>query len=103
MGLIQHAEQLDHRNRDKITKFYKRFLTSEFGHEKSMSVESEGDLSTLIRMLDSCGLVNQSWKSQRGYVLADQIQVINENTITLSGYLKGSCVNPNQIVHITGF
>ncbi len=54
-------------------------------------------------MLDSCGLESQSWKKQRGYFLADQVELVGQNSISISGYLKGACVNANQIVHITGF
>lgn len=62
----------------------------------------EGQLGTLMRVLDSCSLGNQSWKGHRGYLLADQVEVLNGN-LAISGFLKGSCVNANQLAHLTGF
>jgi hypothetical protein len=59
-------------------------------------------MSTLFRVLDSCSLVNQFWKSQRGYILADEITVDN-GSVSISGFLKGSCINSNQIAHLTAF
>lgn len=65
-------------------------------------MQNNNDISSLLRILDSCSLVNQHWKNQRGYLLADEISVNNEYT-TISGFLKGSCINSNQIAHLTGF
>lgn len=35
-------------------------------------------------------------------MLADQVEVLNGN-LAVSGFLKGNCVNANQLVHLTGF
>lgn len=45
----------------------------------------------------------QPWKKDRGYLLADSVEVDSEGKVVVSGYLKGSCVNSNQVVHVTGF
>lgn len=60
------------------------------------------EMATLLRVVDSCSLSNQHWKSQRGYLLADEVAVSNNN-VTISGFLKGSCINSNQIAHLTAF
>lgn len=67
-----------------------------------MSLQSNNDISTLFRTFDSCGLVSQAWKKDRGYLLADQVQVNEQGSIVVSGFVKGSCINANQLVHITG-
>ena len=35
--------------------------------------------------------------------MADQVEVNAEGNVAISGFVKGSCVNPNQLVHVTGF
>jgi hypothetical protein len=35
--------------------------------------------------------------------LADQIETGQNGSIVVSGFLKGNCINANQIVHVTGF
>jgi len=102
IGLIQHIEKIEPKHQDKIIKFYKRFLTSEFNESKSVTLQSNNDIVNLFRTLDSCGLVAQSWKTDRGYILADQAEVNAEGNVTVFGFLKGSCINPNQLVHVTG-
>jgi hypothetical protein len=95
------VDRIEQKHRQKIEKFYSRFLTSEFGEEKSVSV-GEGEFGPLLRVLDSCSLGRQSWKGQRGYLLGDQVEVV-EGRLAISGFLKGSCINANQLVHLTGF
>lgn len=56
----------------------------------------------LLRVLDSCSLAVQAWKGQRGYLLADQVELI-DGKLALSGFLKGSCINANQLAHLTNF
>lgn len=77
-------------------------MTSEFGEERIMAMQTNNDISTLFRTLDSCGLVRQSWKEERGYLLADQVEVNEQGSVMVSGFLKGNCINSNQIVHVTG-
>jgi len=57
----------------------------------------------MFRTFDSCGLVNQAWKNQRGYFLADNVEQASNGNLIASGFLKGNCINANQLVHITGF
>jgi len=35
--------------------------------------------------------------------LADQIESGENGSIVVSGFVKGNCINANQLVHITGF
>ena len=67
-----------------------------------MTLHNNNDISTFLRVLDSCSLASQFWKAQRGYLLADEVAQDGDN-VTLSGFLKGSCINSNQIAHLTGF
>lgn len=55
-----------------------------------------------MRTCDSCSLSNQAWKSDRSYILADQVEAGQNGSIIVSGFLKGNCINANQIVHVTG-
>ncbi len=35
-------------------------------------------------------------------MLADQIEVNENGTVSVSGFLKGNCINANQLVHVAG-
>lgn len=67
-----------------------------------MTMQSNNDISTLFRTLDSCSLASQPWKKERGYLLADHVQVNDKGSVVVSGFLKGNCINANQLVHVTG-
>lgn len=67
-----------------------------------VTMQSNNDISTLFRTFDSCSLVSQVWKRERGYLLADQIEVDSKGAVVVSGFLKGNCINANQLVHVTG-
>ena len=75
VGLLQHLDRIEPKHQQKIERFYSRFVVSEFGDEKCLNV-NEGQLGGLLRVLDSCSLVAQSWKGNRGYLLADQVEVL---------------------------
>lgn len=88
---------------DKITRLFKRFLTSELGEEERvLAVSSPNDLNKLIRTIDSINVHTQAWKSQRGYLLVENVAKTSSGQVVLQGFLKGNCVNANQLVHITG-
>jgi hypothetical protein len=84
-------------------KFYSRFLQSEFGEEKIITLKSNNDFATLLRLYDSCGLLQLHWRENRGFMLADKITANSNTSITIGGFLKGNCINSNQIAHLTGF
>ena len=67
-----------------------------------MTIQGPNDISSLLRTFDSCGLVQQAWKNERGFILGDNVEMDSEGKITVSGFVKGSCINPNQLVHVTG-
>lgn len=101
VGLIQHLDAVEHKHRDKVEKFYRRFLQSEFGDEKCLNAGME-EAGPLLRVLDSVGVTPAAWKAHRGYLLPDQIETSPEGNLVLSGFLKGNCISPNQIAHLTG-
>ena len=35
--------------------------------------------------------------------MADQAEVNEQGNVMISGFVKGNCINPNQLVHITGY
>ena len=68
-----------------------------------MTLQSNSDIVSLIRTLDSTGLVAQPCKKDRGYLLADSVDLDSTGRVVVAGFLKGSCINANQLVHVTGF
>lgn len=54
--------------------------------------------------MDTTPIKQLPWKKDRGYMLAQDVTLEQDpNLITFHGYLKGTCVNANQLVHVTGF
>jgi pre-rRNA-processing protein TSR1 len=96
VGVIQHLEVHPQKQHDKITRLFKRFLTSELGEEERvLAVSNPNDLNKLIRTIDSINLKTQAWKSQRGYLLVENITKTISGQVVLQGFLKGNCVNAN--------
>lgn len=103
VGIIQHLEVHQQKHHDKITRLFKRFLTSELGEEdKIVTVSNPNNLNKLVRTIDSLSVNNQAWKNQRGYMLVENISKAENGNFVLQGFLKGNCVNANQLIHITG-
>lgn len=74
VGIIQHLDTHHQKHHDKITRLFKRFLNSELGEEeKIVTVSNPNDLNKLIRTIDTINIQTQSWKSQRGYLLVENI------------------------------
>jgi hypothetical protein len=36
-------------------------------------------------------------------LLADHVELGLQGNLVVSGFLKGNCINSNQLVHVTGF
>lgn len=103
VGIIQHVELHQQKHHDKIIRLFRRFLTSELGEdEKIVSVSSPNDLNKLIRTIDSINMKRQAWKNQRGYMMVENVKMAENGSLVLEGFLKGNCVNANQLIHITG-
>jgi len=67
-----------------------------------------------VRFLCESKVVQLSWREIRAYMLVDKLNFERNDpdgtrghpdfgTLMLSGYLRGSALNPNNIVHITGY
>jgi len=68
-----------------------------------MTLRSNNDLVTLLRVYDSCGLLQQHWRDNRGFILGDRVTANSNTSFTIGGFLKGNCINSNQVAHLTGF
>ena len=105
IGIVQHMETHEPKHHDKISNIFKRFLVAQIG-ENAKYIDfraRELDANKLLRLMDAAHVDRQQWKTQRGCVLVDNIVQASEETLTVEGFLKGNCINPNQLVHITGF
>ncbi len=78
-------------------------MTSQLGEDaKVVTILNDQDRGKLVRTLDTVHVNPQPWKAQRGYMLVENLKREN-NMIVLEGFLKGNCINANQLVHLTGF
>ena len=103
-GVIQHVEGYPQRQQQKIFKLFARFLGSELlFSDKFVGYGGAQDTVPFLRVLQFLKMSNQPWRDERGYLLADSHQ-FNQQTglFEVSGFLKGSCISANQIIHITG-
>lgn len=62
-------------------------------------------MNKFLRYIDNTHSKTPLWKSNRGYMLVENIKESEEGSgnMVLEGYLKGNCIHANQLVHITGF
>lgn len=56
-----------------------------------------------LRMLQTGHPKIMTWRDNRGYLLAESVTYDGmTKSLEVSGFLKGNCINANQIAHITG-
>ena len=104
IGIVQDLLQHKPKHHDKIERLFKRFISSELGeNDKITYIKADQDYQKLLRQMDTVSLSLQPWKSQRGYMLIENYTINSQNSVTFHGYLKGNCINANQLVHINGF
>lgn len=55
-------------------------------------------------MIQNVTLQKQEWRDMRGYLISDVVELNAETgTVAFTGFLKGSPINANQLIHITGY
>lgn len=106
MGIVQHLNHHELKHHDKIERLFKRFISSELGENDRINYlkGNQHELNKLLRQIDTTTPEEQPWKKERGYMLIEDITTdATSGNLTFHGFLKGNCVNANQLVHVTGF
>jgi len=115
-GVIQGLDKLDALKKSKIQKkqatlfFHEEFVSK----PKILQLDNENDSNQFVRFICESKVAQLSWRATRPYMLVDIINFqqndpdgikgpVGFGTLMVSGYLRGSVLNPNNIVHITGY
>lgn len=102
--LLQGLETfVNAKHKQRTLKIHQRYFESVFGdHVKVLSIEAEGDMESLLRVLTTMKLRPLKWREQRPYIVVEGGSYDNESRkLTIHGYLRGSNLSANQLIHIT--
>ncbi|CAD7963067.1 unnamed protein product [Amoebophrya sp. A120] len=103
----KHAQQmLSKKQKQAMSKLVQRFFESEFPNgEKFFECSTPNDLTNFVRHVSNTNLKDLAYRKDRGYMLIEQAEPNFENDKTklkLSGFLRGSGICSNNLVHLTG-
>lgn len=106
ISVITDIGQLD-KSKHKDARFYsKRLIEEEFWKETSCHIiDKKEDIIKVLLDLQKRKPIQFNWRSERGYFMADQIEVSDSQTgkvLKIGGYLKNTW-GPNNAAHLTGF
>lgn len=92
-------------SKDKQQKHIMSSLTSYFKHffpndDKLYNIDSFSDLSKVVHVLSSTVPRGINWLNKRGYLVADNVAMQNENILAVQGTIRGSGFYINQLVNI---
>ncbi|EAR91270.3 carboxy-terminal domain transketolase (macronuclear) [Tetrahymena thermophila SB210] len=103
ISVLQDVNTIPQGKQKDVKKLFQRYFASEF-EDHFVSIENEQSIFTLLRQLQARTLLPYDWKEQRGYMLADEVTVNPTNgVVEITGFLRGHCINANQLIHITGY
>lgn len=85
-------------------KFVARYFASELGAEtKLFPAGTDQEVKTLIRTLGSCTPKDISWRSDHGYLLAQEASYsTSDGSLCLRGYVRGPGFRCRHLGHVTG-
>jgi len=114
IGVIQGLNNIDNSKKQKAQKK----IATEFFHEqfttksRILPLDDEKDAHQFVRFLCETKVSQLSWRNIRPYMLVDKLDYKSYDdmegpadfgTLSISGYLRGFYLNPNNVVHITGY
>ena len=104
VGVLQGLSDHTPNKQKDMKKLYNRYFESEFPDQIKI-IETE-KLQNVMRALSQAAVASEEmkWREIRSYMLAESISHDENYQLQISGFLKGSGhLNPNQLVHITGY
>ena len=89
--------------RNSTSRVHQRYFTSVLSEDTQVMVcDSEQDASALLWRIQVSKLRHLHWREMRPYFLAEHAGYTAESQeLVVEGYLRGSNLSPNQLVHIT--
>jgi pre-rRNA-processing protein TSR1 len=86
-------------------RYVERYFRSELGGDNSKfwAITNSADARPVIRCFANCTPNQISWRQDRGYLVADNVQHdASTGRLAVAGYVLGEGFSCNNLVHITG-
>ncbi|KAJ3215373.1 hypothetical protein HDU67_000529 [Dinochytrium kinnereticum] len=111
MGFVQHLEKDTDKQQVAVRKSLLSYMEAHFpGSEaKLFSMHNHADTSSFIRHVTSARPKSVSWRDKHSYVIGEEIsfepseEVPDYGTLKVTGFIRGSNLSANRLVHIQGF
>ena len=97
---LQGLDEASASHRRRAQRLHERYFRSILSEDTTVVLE--GDLPMLIRTLEITRVRRLPWRDQHPYFVAEEGEYDTETrTLKLCGFLRGSALSANQLVHIT--
>ena len=106
VGCVQQLEGVPRKHRTAVKRHATLFFEEEFGSEvKVMSAWAESE-SSLQNAVQRCFIHSPlkliSWRSERSYMLVEEVEERPNGDLAVVGFLRGTPLGIHQLVHVTG-
>ena len=101
-GLNSYANP---QKRDATRRLHERYFAALLPKEhRVLSMDTPEEVNNFMRTVSSIHVRRLAWREQRPYFVADDASY-DEKTqqLSVSGFLRGSGISPNLLIHITDF
>lgn len=90
--------------RTEAKRNFTKWMHLQFPDEpKVLALDTAADAGQVFRFLASARPHALRWREQRPYMLVERVAPVpGTNNVRVCGYLRGSAMSANQLVHITG-
>lgn len=80
----------------------KKYLKTEYKDEKIVTVTNK-EFSQVFQSMGNCKRVISKFRESRPVIETDKVEVVDNNCLAFTGYVRHKRLSPNQLVHIANY
>jgi pre-rRNA-processing protein TSR1 len=98
---VQHLSHVSTTKQATVKKSLSSFMSHHFPEAlKIFDVESNQEISHLLRVIASQSPKKISWRDQYAYMVAEEAKYLPDGSLSIIGHVRGQSWNIDRIVHI---
>jgi len=100
--LVEDISEVPQNKIQEIKKLLAKSLNKKISVEKVWSAQTESETVNLIRHIGTQRRREVKHRDRRGYLLCEDIKFLDNDKLAVTGYVRGSSMSADRLVHIPG-